>query len=308
MNFKLLNKLFLLLALTISFSYANKSILLYKVPNKEHNITAQTLADGLTMKGYVVSKNQDMNGPYVKQFKKSGFDIYNLISIYQPEFAQKMVLKHKNAGIFLPFSVAVYQRKKEDTLYIALLSAKTQQEILETKDKLFEELEALNKKTILSILPTATEAPLNYESAPHKEKLFTAYNIESEDEDALEEYDEMMMTMEGSMKMNGFVVANYIDYNKELKENNVTEYQFYHSYSLCKLKVIYELSKKHPEAGAFAPCSMSIFHKKDSNTTNIVSLNINALISTLALKDKELIKMLSKTQGEMQDILKDATE
>ena len=98
------------------------------------------------------------------------------------------------------------------------------------------------------------------------------------------------------------------NYNEVLEDNNVTDYAFYHAYSLCKLKVIYELSKKHPEAGAFAPCSMSIFHKKDSNTTNIVSLNINALISTLALKDKALIKMLTKTQGEMQNILKDAIE
>ena len=114
--------------------------------------------------------------------------------------------------------------------------------------------------------------------------------------------------MDGSMKMNGFVEANYINYNEVLEDSNVTDYAFYHAYSLCKLKVIYELSKKHLEAGAFAPCSMSIFHKKDSNTTNIVSLNINALISTLALKDKALIKMLTKTQGEMQNILKDAIE
>ena len=309
MNLNMIKKVSILFALLLTLAQANENILLYKVVNKEHKITAQTLADGLIKEGYVVSKNQDMNGPYIKQFKESGFELYNLMSVYQPEFAQKMALKYKNAGIFVPFSIAVYQRKNENDLYISLLTAKAEQGILGKKDKLFEELEALNKKSILAVLPNAIEAKLNYDAVETKAKLFTASAIESDDEDAEEEYDEMMMMMEGSMKMNGFVVANYIDYNKVLNENNITDYQFYHSFSLCKLQVIYELSKKHPEAGAFAPCTMSIYHKKGgSNTTNIVSLNIDALISTLALKDENLTKMLTKTQGEMQKILRDATE
>ena len=296
------------MALMLTISQANDNILLYKVANKEHKITAQTLADGLEKKGYVVAKNQDMNDPYIKQFKSSGFDIYNLMSLYQPELAEKMAVKFENAGIFIPFSIAVYQRKKDANLYIALLSAKAEQEILQKEDKLFTELEALNKKTILEIFPKATLAKLNYEAQKSTKKLYTASAIESEDEDAQDEYDEMMMVMQGSMKEKGFVVANYLDYNQKLKENNITSYDFYHEYSLCKLEVIYELSKEHPEAGAFAPCTMSIYHKKESNTTNIVSLNINALVSTLALKDKKLIKLLNKTQDEMRSILKDATE
>ena len=78
--------------------------------------------------------------------------------------------------------------------------------------------------------------------------------------------------------------------------------------SLCKLKIIYELSKKSPEAGAFAPCTMIIYHKKGSNTTEIVSLNINSLISILALKDKDLLKMLNNTQKDMVGIIKDSSE
>jgi exonuclease III len=53
---------------------------------------------------------------------------------------------------------------------------------------------------------------------------------------------------------------------------------------------------------------MIIYHKKGSNKTEIVSLNINSLISMLALKDKELLKMLESTQKDMVGIIEDAVE
>ena len=53
---------------------------------------------------------------------------------------------------------------------------------------------------------------------------------------------------------------------------------------------------------------MIIYHKKGSNKTEIVSLNINGLISILALKDKSLVDMLEKTQSEMISIIKDSSE
>ena len=68
-----------LLALIVIFASANDDILLYKVSNKDHKISAKTIADGFTVAGYTVAKNQDMNGPYQKQFSKTTFDSYNLI-------------------------------------------------------------------------------------------------------------------------------------------------------------------------------------------------------------------------------------
>jgi len=295
--------------LVVMFSFANaSSILVYKIANKEHKISAKTVADGLEMNDYVVAKNQDMNGPYIKQFGNSTFYSYNLMSIYEPKFAQQMVQKDSKAGIFVPFSVAVYQRKGDTFLYIAFLSASAQKRVVRMKDKFFDDLEMLNKKTMTKIFPSAKLVNLGYKSTKTNKEYYTKYTIESDDADANEEYDDMMMVMQGSMKMSGFVVANYIDYNAKLKEAGNNDYTFYHSFSLCKLKIIYELSKKHPEAGAFAPCTMVIYHKKGSNTTKIVSLNINSLISMLALKEKSLLDMLESTQGDMVSIIGDAVE
>jgi len=300
--------LILVTVFTYSFATTNGDILLYKVANKDHKITAQTLADGLTVNGYIVSKNQDMNGPYQKQFKTTTFDSYNLMSVYHPETSISLIPKYAHSGIFTPFSIATYQKKGDDTFYIALLSASAQQNILKIKDKQFDTLELLNKATITKVIPTATESSLPYEVVPTDKPLYTKYSFDVEDEDAMEARGDLMMMMESGMKPSGFVVANYIDFNKVLQEDKKDEYMFYDAYSLCKLKIIYELSKEKPEAGAFAPCTMVIYHKKGSNKTEIVTLSIENLTSTLAIKDKKLLDMLEKAQNTMKSIIEDSAE
>ncbi|PTB88006.1 hypothetical protein C9925_00755 [cyanobacterium G8-9] len=287
---------------------ANTDILLYKVPNKDHKITAQTLADGLTVHGYTVAKNQDMNGPYEKQFKTTTFDSYNLMSIYHSDTSTSLIPKYAHSGIFTPFSIATYQSKGEDDFYIAFLSAKAQENILKVKDMLFEKLEQLTKETIVKVLPTAIETTLPYDAVSTDESLYTKYSFDVDDEDAMEARGDLMMMMESGMKPSGFVVANYIDFNKVLVDEKKEDYMFYDAYSLCKLKIIYELSKAKPEAGAFAQCTMVIYHKKGSNKTEIVTLSIANLTSTLAIKDKKMLEMLSKAQSTMQSIIEDAAE
>ena len=286
----------------------NTDIVLYKVSNKDHKITAQTLADGLTTNGYVVSKNQDMNGPYKIQFKQTDFTSYNLMTIYHHDISVALVPKYAHSGIFTPFSIATYQKKGDENFYIALLSAKAQENILKVTDPLFAKLEKNTKALISKILPTAVESSLPYDSVKTNESLYTKYTFEVDDADAMEARSDLMMMMESGMKPSGFVVANYIDFNKVLHEEKNEDYMFYDAYSLCKLKIIYELAKTKPEAGAFAPCTMVIYHKKGSNKTEIVTLSIANLTSSLAIKDKKILEMLTKAQGTMKNIIEDAGE
>ena len=230
------------------------------------------------------------------------------MSIYHPDTSVALVPKYGESGIFTPFSIAVYQREGEDTLNIALLTAKAQENIIKKQDPLFQNLETLNKKTITSILPLAVETPLGYANLETDEPLYTKYSFDVDDADAVEAMDDLMMMMESGMKPTGFVVANYIDFNEVLKEEKKEDYMFYHAYSLCKLKIIYELSKTKPEAGAFAPCTMVIYHKKGSNKTEIVTLSIANLTSSLAIKDKALLTILKDAQSTMAEIIEEAAE
>ncbi|MDQ7047529.1 MAG: DUF302 domain-containing protein [Sulfurovum sp.] len=305
-----MKKIIVLLSILLSYATAatNEDIILYKVANKDYAITAQTLADGLTMNGYVVAKNQDMNGPYQKQFQATTFNSYNLMSVYHHETSIALVPKYSKSGIFTPFSIATYQRKGEDDFYIAFLSSKAQENIIKEKDALFAKLEKLTRETIVKVLPAAVESPLSYTNISTDKQLYTMYSFDVDDADAMEARDDMMMMMESEMKPTGFIVANYIDFNKVLLEEKKEEYMFYDAYSLCKLKIIYELSKEKPEAGAFAPCTMVIYHKKGSNKTEIVTLSIANLTSSLAIKDKKILEILTKAQATMKSIIEESAE
>jgi len=300
--------LMFVLILTYGTASTNEDILLYKVENKDLAVSAETIANGLTANGYVVAKNQDMNGPYKKQFGKTTFQSYNLMSIYHPETSGELVPKYAKSGIFTPFSIVVYQSEGDNYLYLALLTAKAQENIIKEHDPLFSKLEDLNKKTISAILPTAVESDLGYKNLTTDQPLYTKYSFDVDDDEALDAREELMMMMQSGMKPSGFVVANYIDYNAVLLEEKKDDYMFYDAYSLCKLGIIYELSKTKPEAGAFAPCTMVIYHKKGSNKTEIVTLSIANLTSTLAIDDKELLAMLEKAQGTMKSIIEDSAE
>ncbi len=288
--------------------FANENIIVYKVDNSSGKITPTSIASALEINNYTVAKNQDMNGPYISKFKKSDFQIYTLMSVYEPKIASQLVQKSGRNGIFVPFSLAVYQRLNDVNLYIAFLSAKATQEIVQSQNTLFKDLEELTKKTIEEILPKAQRITLPYQALATKETLYTEFSFEVDDEDALDAYDEFSMLMGSAMKPSGFIVANYIEYNDELKANNVDDYIFYKTYSLCKLKIIFELSKKTPEAGAFAPCTMVIYHKKGSNETKLVTLNVENLTSTLQIKDPVLVKMLNQAQIDMKSIIEEASE
>ena len=298
--------LVLMVLMTHSIAEDNKDILLYKVPNKDHKVTAQTVADGLTMAGYTVAKNQDMNGPYKIQFKETSFDSYNLMSVYDADTSTALIPRHPHVGIFTPFSVVTYQKRGDDNFYIGFLSSNAQENILKTKDELFAKLQKKTQDTITKILPSAVESTLDYESIKTDEQLYTKYTFDVDDDEAIDARDDMLMMMQSEMKPSGFVVANYIDFQKVLVEHKKEDYLFYDAYSLCKLKIIYELSKLNPEAGAFAPCTMAIYHKKGSNKTEIVTLSIANLTSTLALKDKKMLDMLAKAQKTMKNIIEES--
>lgn len=92
------------------------------------------------------------------------------------------------------------------------------------------------------------------------------------------------------------MVVDFDEYNKEW-------YTFYNAYSICKIKVIYTVSKLHPEAGAFAPCTMFMYHKKNDNTIHIGFPTVHKWISALNITDKESIDVLTDAQNRFETIL-----
>jgi len=109
----------------------------------------------------------------------------------------------------------------------------------------------------------------------------------------------------------GFLLPNYTNMQEEVfDDKGYTDlYDYYHTYSICKFDVIYPVSEKYPEAGAWAPCSFYIYKRKGENTMYMGFLSVENWITTLDMKDEEegVIK-LREAQAFIENIINEASE
>ena len=300
-------KVIVAMFLTVTLLQANEDIIVYQVDNTVGKITPKTVEDALVKNGYEVPKNRDMNGPFKKQFEKTSFDTYNLLIAYHKKIGMDLVLKNADAGVFTPFSMGIWQKKEDKTFSLAFLSAKAMSRIVGGEAELYQKLEDSTRKAIESI-PGMKEHKLPYKASKVNHPLLTKILIESDPEDAEDNFDEIKMTIETSLKPIGFVLAGRLLYGMELDDAGHEDYIFYDTFSLCKLKVIYNVAIDHPEAGAFAPCTLAMYQKKDAENTVLVFPNVYNWFASLNLKDQKLKDLLLKAQTDMEALLNSLNE
>jgi len=303
-----IKNLFIGLLLATVTLLASGDIIVYQVDNSKGKITPKTIEDALTKNGYVVPVNRDMNGPFKKQFQKSDFSTYNLLIAYHKKISMDLLLKNADAGVFIPFSMGIWQKKGEKSFYVSFLSGEAMSRIVGGEAEGFAKLAAQTRKTVEAALPGAKEVKLPYQRAKVDHALLTKVLVESDPEEAEDNFDEIKMTIETGLNPIGFILASQLSYGMELDEAGHEDFLFYDTYSLCKLKVIYNVARKHPEAGAFAPCTLAMYQKKGTENTVLVFPNVYNWIASLHLKDEKLKAVLLKAQTDMEKLLNSLNE
>ncbi|HHD77924.1 MAG TPA: DUF302 domain-containing protein [Campylobacteraceae bacterium] len=305
-------KLMAVLLIAVASLHASADIIVYTADNSKGKITPKVIEEALKKSGYVVPVNRDMNGPFMKQFQKSSFETYNLLIAYHKKISMDLVLKNADSGVFVPFSMGIWQKKGDKSFSVAFLSADAMRRIVTRKgdgtEALFAKLEAATRKAVEHALPGAKEIKLPGERAKVDHPLLTKILVENDPEEAEDNFDEIKMTIETGLKPIGFILANQVEYGMELDEAGNEDFLFYDTFSLCKLKVIYNIAAEHPEAGAFAPCTLAMYQKKGSDHTVLVFPNVYNWIATLNLKKKELKALLLKAQSDMEALLNSLNE
>jgi uncharacterized protein (DUF302 family) len=118
------------------------------------------------------------------------------------------------------------------------------------------------------------------------------------------------MGLEGGFVPRGFVMAASMDYDADIFQDDGKEnpYDFYETYSICKLPIIYTVAKSRPEAAAFAPCTTIVYKKKNEDKIVIGFPAVYNWLSSAKVEDKEAKESLLKGQEEFEAILKEVTE
>lgn len=196
--------------------------------------------------------------------------------------------------------------KKE--LHVAVLSTQGQEKIAGFKASEFGAIEKVLIATSTQVLPNMTHT-LTKTSLPVEGKLLTRFVHSTQDQEWKKEKDNVEMMIEDGLKPAGFTLSNFTDYQFVLTDKGgMSPFDFYDTYSICKLKVIYTVAKTHPEAAAFAPCTLMVYKKKSSNEIVMGFPSVYSWLSTAQVNDAEGKAVLLQAQKDFEAVLQGASE
>jgi uncharacterized protein (DUF302 family) len=304
-----MKKIALLVLFSFSMLFGAGDLHLFEIQNKDGAITPTKIEEAFKKGGFKIAVNSEMNVPYKKQFKKTKFKTFNLLTIYHKTLSADLVKKYPEAGVLTPFGVGIYQAKDEDVLHLSLLTSDAQAKILGVDDELLKKLEQEALKAITTTFKDAKHS-ISEDSLKESRGLVAKFEYELNGEDFDEARETLEMGLENGFAPFGFVMPNYMDYNDEIKSvsNGETPFDFYVSYSICKLKVIYTVSLTRPEASAFAPCTLMLYKKKDEDKIVLGFPAVYNWMSSARVEDKDSKKVLLEAQKDFESILKEITE
>ena len=310
----------LVFALFVVFGFSTAAIAntahnvqILTVDNTDGKITPKSIAEAFEKAGFFINDNRDMIAPWAKQIKDGTknfttleYDVYNLFTVFKKDVVGQLVKKYPNIGLFSPMSMSIYTKKGTKTISVASLSASAMGEIMgvPADDADLIAYGKLVEDTLKAALPNAKLETVAYEMKQPTGPLVYSTKLEMDPKADWEETkDEFQAAFEEALIPAMFINAGFNDLNYDFEENKYEAFNFYDVYSICYLEVIYTVSKTHPEAGAFAPCSLYMYQNKGTNTMEIGFPSVYNWIASVAIEDKASVDVLIMAQKKMEDIL-----
>jgi uncharacterized protein (DUF302 family) len=283
----------------------SEDIYVYTADNSDGKITPKTIEDAFVKVGFYMSANNDMNYPYKRDFNNTYYDVYNLAAFYSKDVVADFIQEYPKIGLFAPLSMSIYTKKGDKTITLATITPKRIAEItgIPADHKGFAKLDALLKKAFKEAMPNGKFVTLPNKKIDIKEPLIAEFTFEmgEEWEDQKEDFEN---DFESALSPNGFAMPAFNEISDEIDDIG---YDFYETYSICKIPVIYTVSKDHPEAGAYAPCSLYVYKKEGENSVHMGFPTVYNWMHSMGIDDEESKKILIDAQKKFENILKELT-
>jgi uncharacterized protein (DUF302 family) len=308
---KFLAKSLIILSIFISSAIA-QDVQIYTTDNSSGKITAATIEKAFKDAGFYITTNNDMNLAFKSKFDKTNHKIYHLMVLHNEDLGLKLINLTPDAALITPLSMSIYANKDSNNISIASISLDGMVKVTGIKktNKTLIKLNELVKSTLKKALPNGHFEKLSYKILKPEAKLTSRFEgeMDAQPKDIEEELESLQEELEGSLETGGFVIAGFNSYGEALKKSGNHKYDFFDAYSICKISVIYEVSKTHPEAGAFAPCTFYMYKEKGSTTMKMAFPSIYNWISSLDIKDKPSKEVLIKAQKIFATTVKETIE
>lgn len=308
----------------IAYSAANKkgetlnqqSVQVYSAPNPTGAITTKTIDEAFEKSGLTMGGDNNMNSPFEKRFGKVYYKTYNLAMFSNTDLTIKLIKKYPKFGSLTPLTMSIWSDDTKNTMNIATLTLVGMSKAvgIPVNDPDLVAYAAMVKTALKAALPNGEFQKTNFpvvdvNKASSFKQEFTVDMTATDPAEIQEIKGNIEAAFEGEMEPLGFLLPNYMNLQQDVFEGaGFKDYDIYVTYSICKFDVIYPVSKNYPAAGAWAPCSMYIYHKKGEDKIHIGYLGVDSWITSLGMTDKdgkEGIDKLLEAQGMITKILKD---
>jgi len=295
---------------------AGQDIQIYTADNSKGKITGKSIEKVFADAGFKISGNNDMNIAFKGRFKKTHHKLYHLFTLYKQDLALELIKITPKAALFTPLSMSFYTREGSNDISVSSISLQGMAKVtgIPETNKHMIAYSKLVRNTLTKALPNGHFEKTSYKILDAKGELITRFTYEMELEDGNgadaieEELEGIQEEMEGSLETVGFVIAGFNKLGDEFVEAGYEKYDFFDAYSLCKLPVIFEVSKTHPEAGAFAPCTFYMYKEKGDKEIKMAYPSVYNWLSSLDITDKPSVKVLVDAENLMVEVINEATE
>jgi uncharacterized protein (DUF302 family) len=310
-----MKKHFKIVAIMVLFTFisqASQDIRIFTVDNNGGKITAKTVEKAFKDAGFYITGNNDMNKAFDSKFKSHTHDVYNLLTVHKKEVAMKMIQANPMMALFTPLSMSIFSKKGEKTLSISSMDIAGIAKVTGVAIDNLDLVEYMNTvtKVFTSTFPKGKFEVVNYTIAKAEGALINTFTMEMDvesDDDIEDEVDGIQEELEAGLITAGFVVAGYNKFSADYGVKN-RMYDFFDAYSICKLSVIFEVSKTHPEAGAFAPCTLYMYRKAGEKVVHFAYPSTYNWFSSVDVVDKASKDVLIKAQKDMNAVMNEVTE
>jgi uncharacterized protein (DUF302 family) len=246
--------------------------------NSAGKITVQSIEKAFEAHGFEIAANNNMNRSFERSFGKDDpmagkdFKMYRLMPVYHAKHSIALIKKYPEFGLIAPLSTSVYS-KNGKVINISSLSLYAMSRMTgapETDPDLVALYDSLTK-ALEAALPGGTFKDLKYKILRPDGELVTrfAFVLPNDGDDIIEAIESYEEQMEGEAEAAGFVFPVFTDMTDALEESGFEGYDFYKTVSICNLKVIFPVHRSHPEVGAYAPCTIYKYKKKDDKYTRM---------------------------------------
>ena len=291
---------------------AAQDIRIYTADNQGGKINPAGIEKAFKDAGFYLTGINNMNIPFDAKYKSHPHELYYLMTVHKKDFVNKIAKKYPEIALFTPLSMSIYTRNGDKTISISSMSANGIAKVTGIPAD-NADLAAYMKEvaeTLAKALPNGKFEKLSYKIEKPEGDLVNRFTMEMDvkDDEIEDEAEGIQEEFEAGVETGGFVVAGFNQLAAEFTKAGNDIYDFFDVYSLCKVPVIYEVSKTHPEAGAFAPCTLYMYKKKGEKVVHFAYPSVYNWFSSIDVADKESKEVLLKAQDLMNSTLAEVTE